>query len=60
MLQAVALLTLTWVYFMVSIFLYLGVMMFIAKEEQQLTTAFGKAYEDYRTRVDRLIPFTKP
>jgi protein-S-isoprenylcysteine O-methyltransferase Ste14 len=37
-----------------------GVMIFIGKEETQLTKAFGKAYEDYLTKVDRLVPFKKP
>ena len=59
-LPAIALITFTWVYFVVSIFLYVGVMMFIGEEEQQLTKAFGREYEDYLTRVDRLIPFKKP
>lgn len=57
---AVALITLTWVYFAASIFLYIGVMIFIVKEEKQLTKAFGKEYENYMARVDRLIPFKKP
>ena len=59
-LPAVALLTLTWTYFMASAFLYVGVMIFIGKEEKQLTKAFGKEYEDYMARVDRLVPFKKP
>jgi protein-S-isoprenylcysteine O-methyltransferase Ste14 len=59
-LPAVALITSTWVYFVVSIFLYAGVMIFIGTEEKQLTQAFGKAYEDYLASVDRLIPFKKP
>jgi protein-S-isoprenylcysteine O-methyltransferase Ste14 len=59
-LPAIALLTLTWVYFVPSVFLYAGVMIFIGKEEQQLTMAFGKEYEDYMARVDRLVPFKKP
>ncbi len=59
-LPAVALMTLTWVYFVPSVFLYAGVMIFIGKEEEQLTKAFGKVYEDYMARVDRLIPFKKP
>ncbi len=59
-LPAVALITLTWVYFVVSAFLYVGVMIFIGKEEEQLTRAFGKAYEDYLARVDRMVPFKKP
>jgi protein-S-isoprenylcysteine O-methyltransferase Ste14 len=59
-LPAVALMTLTWVYFVASVFLYVGVMIFIGTEETQLTKAFGKVYEDYLTRVDRLIPFKKP
>jgi protein-S-isoprenylcysteine O-methyltransferase Ste14 len=59
-LPAVSLMTLTWVYFAVSIFLYAGVLLFIPTEEKQLTKAFGKAYKDYMARVDRLIPFKKP
>jgi protein-S-isoprenylcysteine O-methyltransferase Ste14 len=59
-LPAVALMTLTWVYFVASVFLYAGVMVFIGKEERQLTKAFGKEYEDYVARVDRLIPFRRP
>jgi protein-S-isoprenylcysteine O-methyltransferase Ste14 len=59
-LPAVALLTLTWVYLIVSVFLYGGVMLFIGTEEKQLTKAFGKEYEEYMARVDRLIPFRRP
>lgn len=59
-LPAVALLTLTWVYLVPAVFLYAGVMIFIGDEEQQLMTAFGKEYEDYVARVDRLVPFKKP
>lgn len=59
-LPAVALLTLTWVYFVVSVFLYVGVMIFIGTEEEQMTKAFGKQYEDYLKRVDRLIPLKRP
>ncbi len=59
-LPAVALMTLSWVYFIPSAFLYVGVMIFIGTEEKQLTKAFGKEYEDYMARVDRLIPFKKP
>jgi protein-S-isoprenylcysteine O-methyltransferase Ste14 len=59
-LPAVSLLTLTWVYFVPAIFLYAGVMIFIGHEERQLTQAFGKEYEDYLARVDRLVPFKKP
>ena len=58
-LPAVAFLTLTWVYFVVSVFLYAGVMMFIGTEEKQLTVAFGKDYEGYMARVDRLVPFKR-
>ena len=58
-LPAVALMTMTWVYLIVSIFLYIGVMIFIGTEEQQLTNAFGKRYEEYMASVDRLVPFKK-
>ena len=60
LLPATALLTLTWIYFVVSVFLYIGVLIFIGEEEKQLTMAFGKEYEDYLARVDRLVPFKKP
>jgi len=59
-LPAVALMTLTWVYLIASLFLYVGVMIFIGTEEKQLTKAFGKEYEDYVARVDRLVPLKKP
>jgi protein-S-isoprenylcysteine O-methyltransferase Ste14 len=58
-LPAIALMTLTWVYFVASVFLYVGVAIFIGTEEQQLTKAFGKEYEDYIARVDRLVPFKR-
>jgi protein-S-isoprenylcysteine O-methyltransferase Ste14 len=57
---AVALISLTWVYFVPAVFLYTGVMIFIGKEEKQLRKTFGKEYEDYLTRVNRLVPFIKP
>lgn len=59
-LPAVALLTFTWVYLIASVFLYIGVMTFIGKEEEQLTHAFGKEYEAYRARVHRLVPLLQP
>jgi len=59
-LPAAALLTLTWVYFVPSVFLYAGVMLFIGKEEEQLTQVFGQEYEEYVARVHRMIPFKKP
>jgi protein-S-isoprenylcysteine O-methyltransferase Ste14 len=59
-LPAIALLTLTWVYLVVSVFLYVGVMIFIGVEEKQLTDAFGQQYEEYMASVDRLVPFKKP
>lgn len=59
-LPAVALMTLTWVYFVASVFLYIGVVIFIGKEEKQLARAFGKEYEDYIARVDRLVPLKRP
>jgi protein-S-isoprenylcysteine O-methyltransferase Ste14 len=59
-LPAVALISMSWVYFVPSVFLYAGVMIFIGVEEKQMTQAFGKEYEDYLARVDRLVPFKKP
>jgi protein-S-isoprenylcysteine O-methyltransferase Ste14 len=60
LLPAVALLTLTWVYFVPAVFLFIGVMIFIGEEEQQLRRAFGREYEGYLSKVDRLVPFKKP
>ena len=59
-LPAVSLITLTWVYLVASVFLYAGVMIFIGVEEEQLTKAFGSAYEAYLNNVDRMVPFKKP
>jgi protein-S-isoprenylcysteine O-methyltransferase Ste14 len=59
-LPAIALMTLTWVYLVVSVFLYIGVTIFISEEEKQLTMVFGKTYEEYLARVDRLVPFKRP
>jgi protein-S-isoprenylcysteine O-methyltransferase Ste14 len=59
-LPAVTLLTLNWVYLVPSVLLYIGVMIFIGTEEKQMTKAFGKEYESYINRVDRLVPFKKP
>jgi protein-S-isoprenylcysteine O-methyltransferase Ste14 len=59
-LPAVSLLTWSWTYFAVSAVLYAGVVIFIRAEERQLARAFGAGYEEYRRRVDRLIPWTKP
>ena len=59
-LPAITLMTFTWVYLVPSVFLYIGVMTFIGTEEQQLIKAFGKEYEVYLARVDRLLPYRKP
>lgn len=59
-LPAISLLAFTWVYLVVSVFLYAGVMLFIGTEENQLTQVFGKEYKAYLARVDRLVPFKKP
>jgi protein-S-isoprenylcysteine O-methyltransferase Ste14 len=59
-LPAISLLTLTWVYAAVSLFMLLWVILFIGKEEKQLAAAFGKEYDDYKSRVDRVIPFVRP
>jgi protein-S-isoprenylcysteine O-methyltransferase Ste14 len=59
-LPAVTLPTLTWVYLVVSVFVCVGVMIFIRPEERQLTEVFGTEYRQYMARVDRLIPLRKP
>jgi len=59
-LPAIALMTLTWVYLIVSVFLYMGVMIFIGVEERQLMRVFGREYEHYLMKVDRLVPLKRP
>jgi protein-S-isoprenylcysteine O-methyltransferase Ste14 len=59
-LPGIALITLTWVYLIVAVFLYAGVMIFIGTEEKQLTHAFGQRYDQYMASVDRLVPFKRP
>lgn len=59
-LPAISLLTLTWVYLAVSLFLYIGVFIFIRKEETRLQEVFGDEYLDYKAKVSRIIPFFKP
>jgi len=50
----------TWVYLVVAAVLCLGVVIFIRKEERDLSRVFGDEYRRYTARVDRLIPFVKP
>lgn len=38
----------------------MNIMISIGTEEQQLTECFGREYEDYMARVDRLVPFRAP
>ena len=59
-LPAISLLTLTWVYAAVALFLLAGVSLFIGKEEKQLSKVFGNDYADYKARVNRILPFVKP
>jgi len=59
-LPAVSLLTLTWLYFVVSAFLIAGVVIFIGAEERKLVAVFGRQYEDYLQKVHRIIPLVKP
>ena len=56
-LPAISFFTFTWAYIVVSIFMYIGVKIYIKKEEEQLKEIFGKDYEDYCLVVDRMIPF---
>jgi len=58
-LPGVALISQNWVYLVAALFLFVGVQVFIGKEEHQLNEAFGKQYEDYLEKVNRLIPFAK-
>jgi protein-S-isoprenylcysteine O-methyltransferase Ste14 len=59
-LPAISLLTLTWVYLILAVFLYVGVVLFIGKEETQLMKVFGSEYSAYKSRVSRIVPFVKP
>ena len=59
-LPAISLLTLTWVYLVVSAFLYAGVRLFIGKEEEQLLRVFGDEYARYFRRRSRIMPWGTP
>jgi len=59
-LPAVTLMTSTWIFLVVSVVLYVGVMIFISHEEKQLATVFGKEYVVYQARVDRMVPSRRP
>jgi protein-S-isoprenylcysteine O-methyltransferase Ste14 len=59
-LPAISIITGTWVYFVVAFFLFLGVIIFIRKEEDKLLQVFGAEYQAYRNRVSRVLLFIKP
>jgi protein-S-isoprenylcysteine O-methyltransferase Ste14 len=59
-LPGLSLVTATWVYFIVAAVLYLGVAIFIRREERDLVRVFGDEYRDYTARVHRIVPFVKP
>lgn len=52
-----AILTFTRAYLVVPVFSNAYVMIFIGKEEEQLTKAFGREYEEYKEKIPRLVPF---
>jgi protein-S-isoprenylcysteine O-methyltransferase Ste14 len=59
-LPAVSLSTLTWVYLVVALILYLSVRIFIRKEESKLEKVFGREYLEYKMNAGRIFPFIKP
>jgi protein-S-isoprenylcysteine O-methyltransferase Ste14 len=59
-LPAISLFTLTWVYLFIAIILYVGVVIFIPNEENQLLQVFGNDYIIYKSKVSRVLPFGKP
>jgi protein-S-isoprenylcysteine O-methyltransferase Ste14 len=59
-LPAISLLTWTWVYLAVALVMWVGVVIFIRKEEEDLYRIFGIEYAQYKARVGRIIPFFKP
>ncbi len=58
-LPSISFLTLTWVYLVLALFLYIGVVIFIKKEETHLKEVFGTDYINYRAKVARIAPFIK-
>ena len=59
-LPGISILTFTWVYLVAAAILLVSVLVFIGKEENQLTSVFGEEYTNYKSRVDRVLPFVKP
>ena len=58
-LPGITILTLTWVYLLISLFLFIGVTLFIENEENQLLKVFGDEYSEYKSKVRRIFPFNK-
>lgn len=60
LMPGIALVTGTWVYLPVSLFILWGTARYLGEEEQLLHKAFGIEYELYAASVSRLFPFVKP
>lgn len=58
-LPSITFFTNTWVYLIVSFFIYLGASIFLPKEEKVLEKVFGEEYKNYSIKVNRFIPFFK-
>jgi protein-S-isoprenylcysteine O-methyltransferase Ste14 len=56
-LPAIAFITRTWPYLLVSLALYAGVLIFIGAEEKKLLKVFGRAYARYTASTARIFPF---
>jgi protein-S-isoprenylcysteine O-methyltransferase Ste14 len=59
-LPGISFVTGTWGYLIVSVFLIIGVNIFIRKEEEKLRQVFGDEYVNYLATVSRVVPFIKP
>jgi len=57
---AIFLITLVWLYLLVSFVLLLAVYFFIRLEEAQLLSVFGDEYAEYLKKVHRVVPFVRP
>jgi protein-S-isoprenylcysteine O-methyltransferase Ste14 len=55
-LPGISLLLGTWVYVLPAAALCLGVRLFIIREERELLRVFGAEYEEYTSRVNRIMP----
>jgi protein-S-isoprenylcysteine O-methyltransferase Ste14 len=60
LMPGVSLVTATWGYLIVTVFMLWGISKYIRPEEEKLRQVFGAEYDGYLKSVSRVLPFIKP